>query len=96
MKLFQSYINYVIVGINNVYAYYDLFILFRVNILLIKIYPDFVIAIKAVIIVNDNLDYCGRIDNSSHFYKFCYDIIVEKMIPKFESINYINILLCPK
>ncbi len=53
-------------------------------------------AIEAAIIVDDDLDYCGRTDNSSHFCNTCYGMIDEKQIPKFGSTHYINILPCQK
>lgn len=49
-------------------------------------------AIKAIVIVNNNLEYYKHTDNSSHFYNTYYGMIVKKQIPKFESTNYINIL----
>lgn len=52
--------------------------------------------IKATIIANDHLDYCECTANGFYSCKFCYNVIVEKMIPKFGSANYINVLLCPK
>lgn len=55
-----------------------------------------VLAIKATVIVDDDLDYYRYIHNNSYFCKFYYSIIVKKKISKFGSTNYINILLCQK
>lgn len=52
--------------------------------------------IEATIIVDDNLDCSRRTDNSSHFSNTCYGMIVKKQIPKFGSVNCINVLLCQK
>lgn len=80
-----------IVDINDIYAYYGLFILFRAGILLTRIYSDFILAIKATIIANDNLDYYKYTNNDSDFCKFYYSIIIEKKITKFRFANFINI-----
>ncbi len=92
VKQFQSYINNVIADINDICACCGLFILFVTGTLLIKANPEFVLAIKAAVIVDDDLDNCGRTDNNSHFCNTCYGIIVEKQIPKFGSANCINVL----
>ncbi len=81
---------------NDVYVCCDFFISFRYDTLLIKVHPEFVLAIEAAVIVDNDLDCFRCTDNSSHFYNICYSIIVEKQIPKFESANYINVLLCQK
>ena len=78
MKEFQSYVSNVIIDTNDVYAYCNLFLLFGTNILLIKVYPECVLAIKAIIIVDDNLDYYRHIDNSSYFCNICYGMIIMK------------------
>lgn len=78
MKQFQLHINNVIADTNDVYACYSLFIPFGIGILLTKIHLEFVSAMEAAIIVDDDLDYCGHNDNSSHFYNTCYSMIVEK------------------
>lgn len=67
-----------IVDINNVYTYYNLFILFKINTLLTKVYQDFILAIEIDIIINDYLDYYRCIDNNSHSYNSYYGMIVEK------------------
>lgn len=85
-----------IININNVCTCCNLFILFGTSILLTKIHSEFILVIEAAIIVNDDLNYCGRADNRFHFCNFCYDMIIEKKILKFGSANYITILLCPK
>lgn len=64
IKQFQLHINNVIIDINNIYTYYGLFILFEASILLTKIYLNFVLAIEALIIIDDDLDYNKRINNS--------------------------------
>ncbi len=92
VKQFQLHINNVILDINNVCACCGLFIPFEINTLLTKVHLEFVSAIKAAIIVNDDLDYYKRTDNSSYFYNTCYGMIVEKQIPKFGSTNCINVL----
>lgn len=81
-----------ITDINNICIHCRLFILFKAGILLTKIYPDFVLAIKTIIIVNNDLEYYRYTDNSSYFCKSYYNIIVEKKLPKFRSANYINVL----
>ena len=68
----------IIADTNNIYACYSLFILFKTNTILTKIYPNFVFAIKIAIIVKDNLEYYGFINTGSHFYQFCYTIAIEK------------------
>lgn len=78
---------------NNVCAYCNLFIPFETDILLTKVYLEFVLAIEAAVIVNNDPDCYERTDNNFHFCNICYDIIVEKQIPKFESANCINVLL---
>lgn len=85
-----------ITDINNVCICYNLFILFRANTLLIKVYSKFVSTIKATVIVDNNSNYCRHTDNSSHFCKSCYSITVKKKIPKFGSAKYINVLPCQK
>lgn len=77
---------------NNVCACYNFFILFGANIILTRVYSDFVSAIKAAIIVKKDFDCCGRINASSYFCKFCYSIIVKKKILKFGSATCINVL----
>lgn len=59
--------------------------------MLTRIHPDFVSVIEAAVIVEDDLDCCGRVDAGSHFCKFCYGMVVEKKIPKFGSINCIYV-----
>ena len=90
------HINTVIVDTSDVYAYCGLFIPFGASTLLTKIHLEFVSAIKAAVIVEDNLGYCRQTDNSSYFCKSCYDMIVKKKIPKFRSANCINISVCQK
>lgn len=63
---------------NNVHVYCNLFILFGTCILLTKAHPKFVFAIKAAVIVDENLNCCGYIDNSSHFCNTYYGMIIEK------------------
>lgn len=79
---------------NNVCACYGLFILFRTGTMLIKVYPKFVLAIKAITIVDNNPNYCECTNNSSHFCHIYCCRIVEKQILKFGFANYINNLLC--
>lgn len=81
-----------IIDTNNICIYYSLFILFVVDIFLIEIYLKFVLAIKTIFIINNNLDYCKHINNSSYFCKSYYSIIDEKNILKFGFIHYINVL----
>lgn len=75
--------NVVIININDISIYCNLFILFGTSILLIKIHLEFLFAIKVAIIVNNSLDCYGHTDNSAYFYNTCYDMIVKKQIPKF-------------
>ena len=81
---------------SNVCACCGLFIPFEASTLLTRVHPEFVPAIKAIVIVKDNLDCYKRINNGSHLYKSYYCMIVEEKIPKFESVNCINILPCQK
>lgn len=83
-----------IANINDIYTYCRLFIPFKTDILLTKVYSEFVLTIKAAVIVDNDLDYCRYIDNSFYFYNTYYGIIVEKQISKFGSANYINVLPC--
>ena len=85
-----------IANTNDVYICCDLFIPFGIGILLTKGHPKFVLAIKAAVIVHDDLDYCGRIDNSSHFCNTYYAMIVGRHSPKFGSANCIIVLPCQK
>lgn len=57
-----------------------------------KVHPNFVLAIEAINILNNDIDYSKCIDNSSHYCKSCYDMIVEIKISKFGSANCINVL----
>lgn len=63
--------NNIITNINNVYGYYNLFILFKISTLLAKIYLEFILAIETNIIVNNNLDCYRYINNSFYFCNFC-------------------------
>lgn len=90
------HINNVIANKNNVCTYCSLFIPFRASILLTKIYLKFVLAIKATVIVNYNLDYYRYIINNSYFCKYCCSIIIEKKISKFGFANCIYILFYQK
>lgn len=76
---------------NDICAYCDLLIVFGMGFLLTKVYPEFISTIKTDVIVEDNLNYCGYIDNSFQFCKSYYGIIIEKKIRKFGSANCINI-----
>lgn len=67
MKQFQLHINNIIVDINNVYIYFNLFILFEMSILLTKVHSGFVQVIKAAIIANNNPNYYKRTNNSFYF-----------------------------
>lgn len=69
-----------ITGTSNVYIWYDLFILFGTSVILTKKKLYFLSAIKTVIMVEDDLDYCKHIDAGSHLWKSCYKIVVEKKI----------------
>lgn len=64
MKQFWLHINNMIANTNNIWAYCNLFIPFRASILLFKPHSDFILAIKTVVIANNDLDYCGATDNS--------------------------------
>lgn len=64
-----------------------LFILFEASILLTKVY------IKATVINNNNLDCYGHTNNSFHFCKSCYSMIVKK---KYQNFDCINVLPCQK
>ncbi len=77
MKQFQSRINNVIADTNDVCVCCSLFIPFGTGTLLTKVHPEFVSAIKAAVIVYDDLDCCGYTDNSSHFYNIFYGMIVK-------------------
>lgn len=96
VKQFQSHIKNVIADTNDVYACCSLFMSLETSTLLTKVYPEFVSAIEAAIIVNDNFNCCGRTDYSSHFCNTYYDMIIGEQIPKFRSANCINVLLCQK
>lgn len=96
MNQFQSHINNVIADTNDVCTCYGLFIPFGTGTLLTKAHPEFVSAIEAAVIVDDDLDCCGRTDNGSHFCNSCYGMIVEKKIPKLGSANCINVSPCQK
>ena len=78
------------------FIHIGLFIIFKTNILLTKVYLEFVLAIKTAIIINNNFYHCGGINNCVYFYNYYYNKIFEKKIVKFESANYINILLFQK
>lgn len=93
---FQSHINTVIADTNNVCACYGLLIVFGTGSLLTRLYPEFVSAIEAGVIVEDDLDCCGYTDNGFQFCKSCYGIIIEKKILKFGSANCINVSPCQK
>lgn len=67
MKQFQSHINNIIVDTNDVYVCYNLFLQFETSNLLTKVNPKFSLAIKAAIMGDDDLNYCGYNDNSSYF-----------------------------
>ena len=71
------------------YCVWNLFLLTRVH-------PEFISAIEASVIVEDDLDYCGSTDNGFQFCKSCYCMIIEKKIPKFGSANCSNVLPCQK
>ncbi len=92
MKQFQSHTNNVIADTNDVCTCCGLFIPFGTGTLMTKVHPEFILAIKVAVIVDNDFDYCGRIDNSSYFYNTCYGMIVEKQKPKFGSGNCINVL----
>lgn len=64
--------------------------------MLTKVYSDFLSAIKVVVIVKDDLDYCGGNNTISHFCKSYYVIVVEKKILKFGFANCINVSLYQK
>ena len=80
----------------DIYACCSLFILFRANIMLIKIHPCYLLAMKVDAIVKNNLDSYGNINADSHFCKSCYTILVKKKISKFEFANRINNSLIQK
>lgn len=52
--------------------------------------------LKAIVITNDNFDYCGCSHSSFHFWKSCYSMIFEKKLLKFRSANCIDVLFCQK
>lgn len=85
-----------IVNTNDVYIGYSLFIVIRASTLLFIVQLDFVLAIKAAVIVDDNLNYYGQTNNSFKFCKSYQDMIIKKKIPKFRFVNSINVLLCQK
>lgn len=78
---------------NDVCNCYNIFIPFGADILLTKIYPEFVLAIEAAVIADNNLHYYRYSKNSFYFCKIFYNIIIEKKKPKFGSANCINVLL---
>ena len=82
IKQFQSHINIVIVDTSDVFAYCGFFIPFGASILLTKLYPEFVSAIEAVVIVKDNFYCCENTNDGFHFYKSCYGMIVKAKILK--------------
>lgn len=90
------YINIIITDINNICTYYSLFILFKANIMLIRIYLNFVFVIKVIIIVKNNLNYYRCINVGFYFCKSYYAIIVEKKISELVFVNCINVLLYQK
>lgn len=96
VKKFPLYMNNVIVHSNDVYIYYGLFIPFGTGTLLTKVYPKYLSAIKATVIIDDDFKFCGYTDNSFHFCNTYYYMNIEKQISKFKSANCINVLLCQK
>lgn len=52
-----------------------LFIPSKTDISLTKVYPEFLLAIEAAVIVDNNLNYCRCIDKKSHFCNFYYSMI---------------------
>lgn len=84
------------IDINGVCAYCDLLIIFRTSILVTRINLEFVFAIEANGICEDNLDYCGYTHNGFQFYKSYYGMIIKKKFQKFEIAHCINILLLQK
>lgn len=77
---------------NDISIHCNLYISFWANILLTRLDLNFIFSIEVVIIVEDNFDSCGYIDNSFHFSNSYYIMIIGKKILKFKSINFINIL----
>lgn len=96
IRQFQSHIDNEIAGTNDVCICCGLFIPFGACTILTGVYPNFVSAIEAAIIVKDDLGCCARVDAGSYFCKSCYGMVVEKKIPKFGSANCINVSLCQK
>lgn len=88
---FLLYINILIADTNDVCAYCGIVIVFGTGFLLTRVYPEFVSAIKADIILKVDLDCCGYTNNDYQFCKSGYNMIIEKKIPKFGSINCINV-----
>lgn len=77
------HINNTITDINNDCVFYNLFIPLEADIFQTKIHLKFILGLKTSMIVNDALDYYRHTNNSFYFYKFCYNMIVEKKIAKF-------------
>lgn len=67
-----------ITDINNIYVYHNLFILFKLNILLIRIYSKFVFDIKTTIIISNHFDFYKYTINNFYFSKFYYNRICHK------------------
>lgn len=75
---------------NNIRTYCSLFIPFRADTILTKVYLDFIFAIKIAIIVKDDLDYYRYFDSSSHFCKFCCTMLLKK---RYQNLDLLTALI---
>lgn len=93
LKRFELHINNMIAKINDINICCFYLILSWTSILLTKIYPDFVLAIRVSVLANNDFNYCRFTNN---FYYFCNsgdDMIIKPKIQKFKFANCINALL---
>ena len=96
VRRFQLHIDTVITNTNDVCVSCGLFISFGAGTVLTKVHPVFTFAVEAAIIIKDEFDCYGYSDAGFHFCESCYTMVVEKKIPKFGSINCINVSPCQK
>lgn len=78
---------------NNICICCNLFIIFVASSLLIKVYPDFVLTIKATMIINNYFDYCRYTNNGSHFCKKISTIILANQYTILGVVNGINTII---
>lgn len=76
-----------IISTNNICVCYNLYIPFKDYTMLIRSFYHFISAIKRVVIVENDIDYCKFVDIDSHFCKSCYKMVIKKKIPKFRCAN---------